>query len=247
MLEIKKLSKQIEGKSIIKSLDFSLQPGQIVALLGPNGAGKTTTIKLLMGLLNPTSGDISADSISILQNREAYLKKIGYVPDTPFFYEELKGSEFLQFTIELWGKSLYDKVHFDDLVTHLKMETFIHEPIHTYSYGMKKKLALLIALIHKPSYLIMDEPFNGLDPSTTHNLRSFLNQYASGDTAVLLSTHMLDVAEKFCTHAAIIKDGNLIVFDEMKKIMSEKEGFSLEQFFIDVINEENTDESSNLT
>jgi ABC-2 type transport system ATP-binding protein len=243
MLEIKKLSKKIEGKNIIKSLDFSIQPGQIVALLGPNGAGKTTTIKLLLGLLHPTSGDIKADSFSLLHDRKSYLKKIGYVPDSPFFYEELKGIEFLRFTIDLWGKSLYDQKHYHKLIQHLQMESFINEPIHTYSYGMKKKLALLIALIHKPNYLIMDEPFNGLDPSTTHNVKNFLNEYASGETAVLLSTHMLDVAEKFCTHAAIIKDGNLIMFDELEKIKAKNKSFSLEQFFIDAINEENNEEN----
>ncbi|MGY3316868.1 ABC-2 type transport system ATP-binding protein [Peribacillus simplex] len=236
MLEIIKLSKQIEGKNIIKSLDFTIEPGQIVALLGPNGAGKTTTIKLLLGLLNPTSGDIRADSISLLDDRKIYLKKIGYVPDDPFFYEELKGIEFLRFTIDLWGKLVYDQAHYKNLIHHLKMESFINDPIHTYSYGMKKKLSLLVSLIHKPNYLIMDEPFNGLDPSTTHNMKNFLHDYASEKTAVLLSTHMLDVAEKFCTHVAIIKDGNLIVFDDIKNIKSKNQETSLEEFFIDKIN-----------
>jgi ABC-2 type transport system ATP-binding protein len=237
MLEILKLSKQIEGKNIIKSLEFNIEPGQIVALLGPNGAGKTTTIKLLLGLLNPTSGDVKADSISILKNRTGYLKKIGYVPDEPFFYEELKGIEFVRFTIDLWDKSMYDQDYYRSLIQHLKMESFIDDPIHTYSYGMKKKLALLVALIHKPNYLIMDEPFNGLDPSTTYNLKNFLQEYASGETAILLSTHMLDVAEKFCTHVAIIKDGNLIIFDTIKNIKDENREVSLEKFFIESINE----------
>ncbi|MGG1368361.1 ABC transporter ATP-binding protein [Priestia megaterium] len=237
MLEILKLSKQIEGKNIIKSLEFNIEPGQIVALLGPNGAGKTTTIKLLLGLLNPTSGDVKADSISILENRTGYLKKIGYVPDEPFFYEELKGIEFVRFTIDLWDKSTYDQEYYRSLIQHLKMESFIDDPIHTYSYGMKKKLALLVALIHKPNYLIMDEPFNGLDPSTTYNLKNFLQEYASGETAILLSTHMLDVAEKFCTHVAIIKDGNLIIFDTIKNIKDDNREVSLEKFFIESINE----------
>lgn len=237
MLEILKLSKQIEGKNIIKSLEFNIEPGQIVALLGPNGAGKTTTIKLLLGLLNPTSGDVKADSISILENRTGYLKKIGYVPDEPFFYEELKGIEFVRFTIDLWDKSMYDQDYYRSLIQHLKMESFIDDPIHTYSYGMKKKLALLVALIHKPNYLIMDEPFNGLDPSTTYNLKNFLQEYASGETAILLSTHMLDVAEKFCTHVAIIKDGNLIIFDTIKNIKDDNREVSLEKFFIERINE----------
>ncbi|MDH2454862.1 ABC transporter ATP-binding protein (plasmid) [Priestia megaterium] len=237
MLEILKLSKQIEGKNIIKSLEFNIEPGQIVALLGPNGAGKTTTIKLLLGLLNPTSGDVKADSISILENRTGYLKKIGYVPDEPFFYEELKGIEFVRFTIDLWDKSMYDQDYYRSLIQHLKMESFIDDPIHTYSYGMKKKLALLVALIHKPNYLIMDEPFNGLDPSTTYNLKNFLQEYASGETAILLSTHMLDVAEKFCTHVAIIKDGNLIIFDTIKNIKDDNREVSLEKFFIESINE----------
>ncbi|MDQ0164055.1 ABC transporter ATP-binding protein [Aeribacillus alveayuensis] len=238
MLEIKKLSKQIEGKNIIKSLDFTIKPGQIVALLGPNGAGKTTTIKLLLGLLNPTSGDIKADSISLLEDRKNYLKKIGYVPDEPFFYEELKGIEFLRFTIDLWGNLTYDQDHYNRLIQYLKMESFINDPIYTYSYGMKKKLSLLVSLIHKPNYLIMDEPFNGLDPSTTHNIKNFLYEYSSGETAVLLSTHMLDVAEKFCTHVAIIKDGNLIIFDEIKNIKSENQVTTLEEFFIYSINKE---------
>src|SRR5699024_884671 len=122
MLEVKNISKQIEGKNIIKSLHFTIQPGQIVGLLGPNGAGKTTTIKLLLGLLSPTSGDIIADSVSLVTNKKQYLKKMGYVPDEPFFYEELKGIEFLRFTIDLWGKGLDDRDYSEKLMQHLKVD-----------------------------------------------------------------------------------------------------------------------------
>lgn len=238
MLEITRLSKQIEEKNIIKSFSLNINSGQIVALLGPNGAGKTTTIKLLLGLLNPSSGEIKADSISLLEDRKNYLKKVGYVPDEPFFYEELKGIEFLRFTIDLWGNSVYDQNHYNELIQHLKMESFINDPIYTYSYGMKKKLSILISLIHKPKYLIMDEPFNGLDPSTTHNIKNFLQKYAIDGNAVLLSTHMLDVAEKFCTHVAIINDGNLIIFDKIKNIKSKDQITTLEEFFIHSIDKE---------
>lgn len=247
MLEVKNISKQIEGKNIIKSLHFTIQPGQIVGLLGPNGAGKTTTIKLLLGLLSPTLGDIIADSVSLLTNKKQYLKKMGYVPDEPFFYEELKGIEFLRFTIDLWGKGLYDRDYSEKLMQHLKVDSFIDQPIHTYSFGMKKKLALLISLIHQPKYLMMDEPFNGLDPFTTHNIKNFLQAYATWGNGVLLSTHMLDVAEKFCTHIAIINSGNLIIFDEIKNIRSHDGDVSLEKYFIDtIIEEENREEESKI-
>src|SRR5690625_5161284 len=202
MLEIKNISKKIEDKSIVNALHIKIEAGQNVALIGPNGAGKTTTMKMIMGLITSDSGDITMAGLSKQKNNRAYLQLLGYVPDEPFFYEELKGSEFLRFTADLWDKNIYNNNRhlFEETIQKLVMGDFLEEPIHTYSLGMKQKQSLLIALLHQPRLLIMDEPLNGLDPMTVYTIKDYINDYIKKGNSVLMSTHMMDVAESFCSH-----------------------------------------------
>ncbi|MFT8872945.1 MAG: ABC transporter ATP-binding protein [Sporolactobacillus sp.] len=237
MLCVNRLTKTIGANTILHSISFQIKPGEILALIGPNGAGKTTTIKTIVGLLNPSSGDIRVNNYSIKRQREDYLRQIGYIPDNPFFYEELTGRQFLNFTIGLKGDQ--NKNIFNDgierLLITLEIRDFIDHEIHTYSLGMKKKLSLLISLISNPKYLIMDEPFNGLDPMTTFNIKNFLNDFTINNGAVLISTHMLSVAEQFCTHVAIIHKGNLVIFDSLKNLKNKNPNTNLESLFIQII------------
>lgn len=234
MLEVRNVSKMIKDKQILRNINFCLKKGQMIALLGENGAGKTTTIKLILGLLNPTKGTILVNGISIAHDRRKYLSKIGYVSDDPFFYEELTGKDFITFTAGLWGNIDMKTSYHRNLLDKLDINSYLHEPIHTYSYGMKKKLSVFISLLHQPEYVIMDEPFNGIDAKSTHNLYKVLGEFINGEKGLLLSTHMLDVAEKICTHALVIKSGEIVLFDEMNRIIKEKNK-SLEYIFLDNI------------
>lgn len=236
MLQIKNISKRIENKPIVNSLSLHIEEGQNIALLGPNGAGKTTTIKMIMGIISLDSGDISIEGHSINKNKKQYLKYLGYVPDEPFFYEELKGMEFLRFTADLREKDLFgnSKDMFEQTIEQLEMKDFLKDPIHTYSLGMKKKLALLIALIHQPKLLIMDEPLNGLDPMTVYTIKNYLNEYIKKGNSVLFSTHMMDVVENFCSHIAVIKQGTLLTHQKISDLKT-SEFKSLEKYFIDLV------------
>lgn len=236
MLKISDISKVIDDKKVIKSLSLHIKPGEIIALLGPNGAGKTTTIKLVMGMLMSDSGTISMDNFTVNEHKSEYIKKIGYVPDEPFFYEELKGAEFLRFTADLWDPTIFRKNEKEIIgnIRRLEMESFIDKPIYTYSLGMKRKLSLLIALIHQPKLLIMDEPLNGLDPMTVYTIKEYLTDYVKRGNAVLFSTHMMDVAESFCTEIAIIKEGELLIHESLET-MREKRTSSLEEYFIQLV------------
>src|SRR5690625_270301 len=209
MLEIKNISKKIEDKSIVNALHIKIEAGQNVALIGPNGAGKTTTMKMIMGLITSDSGDITMAGLSKQKNNRAYLQLLGYVPDEPFFYEELKGSEFLRFTADLWDKNLYNNNRhtFEETIQELEMGDYLEEPIHTYSLGMKKKLSLLIALIHQPRILIMDEPLNGLDPMTVYTIKNYINAYIKKGNPFLFSTHIIDIPESYSSLFAAIRKG----------------------------------------
>ena len=240
MLIIENLTKEINSKTILHSISFKISPGNIVALVGPNGAGKTTIIKSILGLLNPSSGEISIDGHSILKERKKYIEQVAYVPDNQFFYEELTGRQFLSFTRGLRGKDKQQDMsneEIEQLIELLEMRDFIDKEIHTYSLGMKKKLSLLISLISNPKYLIMDEPFNGLDPITTYSIKVFLKEFAEKEGAVLISTHLLNDVEKFCTHVAIINKGSLILFDSLNNIRKKYNNKDLESLFISSIQE----------
>src|SRR5690625_4297894 len=239
MLEIKNISKKIEDKSIVNALHIKIEAGQNVALIGPNGAGKTTTMKMIMGLITSDSDDITMAGLSKQKNNRAYLQLLGYVPDEPFVYEKLKGSEFFSFTADLWDKNLYNNNRhtFEETIQELEMGDYLEEPIHTYSLGMKKKLSLLIALIHQPRILIMDEPLNGLDPMTVYTIKNYINAYIEKGNSVLMSTHMMDVAESFCSHIAVIKKGNLLIHQSIKD-MQKNQSKTLEEYFIQLVREE---------
>lgn len=238
MLKINDISKVIDDKKVIKSLSLHIKLGEIIALLGPNGAGKTTTIKLIMGMLISDSGTITAENFTVNEHKKQYIKKIGYVPDEPFFYEELKGAEFLRFTADLWNPNIFRENEKGIIgnIRSLEMAEFIDKPIYTYSLGMKRKLSLLIALIHQPKLLIMDEPLNGLDPMTVYTIKEYLTDYVKRGNAVLFSTHMMDVAESFCTEIAIIKEGELLIHESLEK-MRGKSTDSLEKYFIQLVTE----------
>ena len=233
MLEIIDFSKSYGNKLAVDNLSFKVEPGDICAFVGHNGAGKTTTIKAIAGILDFDKGDILVDGVSIKEDPISCKKKMAYLPDNPDLYEFLKGIDYLNFICDIYEvdnrKDLIKK--YSDL---FELTGFLGNPINTYSHGMKQKLAIISALVRKPKLLLLDEPFVGLDPVSSHNLKEIMKELTKDGVCILFSTHVLEVAEKLCNKVAVIKKGKLVVFDSMKKVLKDK---SLEDLFMEQVNE----------
>lgn len=192
---------------------FSLHvlPGEIVGLLGPNGAGKTTTVKMLMGMMRPTYGEIRVFGADCFEDRVEVQRRVGYLPDEPNFQSHLRGIELLEFVGRVRGVSPDDLQRgIDEVGGKLAMTEDLGEFAANYSKGMKKKLAFMMALLHRPEVLIMDEPTNGLDPVATRSFLQIVRERAAAGTAILYSTHLLDQAEKLCDRCEIMHRGRNI-------------------------------------
>ena len=234
MLEFKNFSKKYGNKKAVNNLNLIIEEGDIYAFVGHNWAGKTTTLKAAAGILPFEEGDILIDGISILNNPILCKSKIAYLPDNPDLYEFLKGIDYLNFICDIYGvnddrEDLIKK--YSDL---FQLTGFLGNTINTYSHGMKQKLAIISSLIHKPKLLLLDEPFVGLDPESTHNLKEIMKEITKEGTAIFFSTHVLEVAEKLCNKVAVIKNGKLVISGEMKKVLKDK---SLEDVFMEKIHE----------
>ena len=234
MLELINYSKSYGNKIAVDNLSFKVESGDICAFVGPNGAGKTTTLKSICGILDFDKGDILIDGSSIKKDPIECKKKIAYLPDNPDLYEFLKGIDYLNFICDIYevGEERKDLIKkYGDL---FELTGFLGNTINTYSHGMKQKLAIISALIHKPRLLLLDEPFVGLDPVSSHNLKEIMKELTKDGVAILFSTHVLEVAEKLCNKVAVIKKGKLVVFDSMKKVIKDK---SLEDLFMEKVHE----------
>ncbi len=205
------LGKTFSGAVALDGLDFELHAGEVVGLLGPNGAGKTTTLKLLLGLLRPSQGHARILGLDCTHDSQRVKERIGFTADEPQFYDFLTGRETLDFVISVRGldpvaawAALAETVEVLDFVSQLA------ELTASYSHGMKKKLSLLCALLHRPRVLLLDEPTNGLDPTTALRVRELLRREADAGAAVLLSTHMLDMADRMCDRILVLDRGRKI-------------------------------------
>lgn len=234
MLEFKNFTKNYGNKKAVDNLNLIIEEGDIYAFVGHNGAGKTTTLKAAAGILPFEKGDILIDGISILSNPILCKSKIAYLPDNPDLYDFLKGIDYINFICDMYEvKENREKIikKYSDL---FGMTGFLGNTINTYSHGMKQKLAIISSLVHSPKLLLLDEPFVGLDPESTHNLKEIMKELTKDGTAIFFSTHVLDVAEKLCNKVAVIKNGKLIISGDMKKILKDK---SLEDVFMEKIHE----------
>ena len=231
MLEIKNLTKKYDSKVAVDNLSLKVEAGQICAFIGHNGAGKTTTLKAIAGIIEFDEGEILVDGINIVSSPIEAKQKMAYLPDNPDLYEHLKGIDYLNFIANVYkvGKEERQK-SIEEYAKRLEIYNNLKAPISSYSHGMKQKLALVSALIHKPKLLLLDEPFVGLDPISSHEFKEIMNEFVKNGSAIFYSTHVLEVAEKICTHVAIIKQGKLITHGEMKKVRGLK---SLESLFLE--------------
>ena len=234
------LSKRYGDFDAVADVTLEIPRGEIFAFVGPNGAGKTTTIRMLTGILQSTGGTASVDGFDCFRQRVEVMRRVGYLPDEPIFYNYLRGSEVVRFVGEMHGLT-WDQIHRkrEELIERLGLGDAMEEFAVNYSKGMKKKLALVCALLHEPDVLILDEPTNGLDPATTRTLHVVLRERVEAGATVFFSTHLLDQAEKLCHRVGIIDKGRLTAVGSLEELRSSlAEGGSLEEIFFAVTSEE---------
>ncbi len=216
MILMTDVNKRYGNKLAVKNLNLDIPAGELFAFLGPNGAGKTTTIKMMCGLLFPTTGTVRVGGFHFATQGDEARKLISYVPDQPFLYEKLTGREFLQFTADLYGMSSEDsRIRINDVIELFHLNEFVDTLTERYSHGMRQRTVFAAALLHNPKLLIADEPTVGLDPKSIRELKILLRQLANSGTTVFLSTHTLDIAEELADRVAVIHNGELIACDSV--------------------------------
>ncbi|MFP3819332.1 MULTISPECIES: ABC transporter ATP-binding protein [Bacillus] len=209
MIKLKNIQKSYGEKQVLKDISFEVKKGSIYALLGTNGVGKTTTLKIISGLLNPTSGCVMIDDKEMDSEREGQISAdIGFVPDHAFLYEYLTGVEYLRFTAEMFQvPTQRANDYIENMLETLKLSKDGNQLIKSYSHGMKQKLSIAAALIHQPKILILDEPLTGIDLISGKTIRMLLREYVKKGNTVLLSTHLLELAHSLCDTIGIIHEG----------------------------------------
>jgi len=236
MIEIKDLRKSYGDFEALKGIDFSLGEGEIYSLLGSNGAGKTTLIKILTGLLRPSSGTAKIDGRSARHNKKIR-SRFGYMPEHPDLYEKLTGEEFLHMMGSLKGVDediLCQKI--EGFSQDLEITGHIHKEMGGYSKGMKQKILFMNAVLNDPPNLILDEPTNSLDPRFSQNIKSRIKELASRGKCILMSTHITPVAEDVADKVGIIERGRLVAEGTVNELKRKTGSDNLEQVFIEVVN-----------
>lgn len=237
MLSIKDFTKCYKGdKPAVENVNIEVKEGDIFGFIGHNGAGKTTTIKAVVGILNFDCGEILIDGMSIKDKPIECKKLIAYIPDNPELYDSLTGIQYLNFYADIYKVPKEDR---EKLITlygdKFEITKSLGDLISSYSHGMKQKLAIISALIHKPKLLILDEPFVGLDPKAAHTLKEIMKEICEGGGAIFFSTHVLEVAEKLCNKVAIIKSGKIVANGKVNEVIGDN---SLEEIFMELIKDE---------
>jgi ABC-2 type transport system ATP-binding protein len=234
MISIQGVTKNYGRKVAVDNLSLEIAAGEFFAVLGPNGAGKTTTIKMIAGLLRPTSGRILVGGCDVQIDPIAAKKACAYVPDQPFLYDKLSGIEFMNFIADLYGVDGAERQkEIDRLVELFGMKDFVRELTESYSHGMKQRLVLAATLLHKPKVIMVDEPLVGLDPHTARLVKQVFREQARSGTSIFMSTHVLSVAEDFADRIGIMLQGKIVALgklDELRK-QAQLEGRLEDVFF----------------
>lgn len=233
MLVIQNLSKTYKGgKKAVSGLSLEIEAGDIYGFIGHNGAGKTTTIKAVAGILDFEEGDILVDGLSVKKQPLECKKKIAYIPDNPDLYEYLTGIQYLNFMADIFQVPKEEREkQIGKYADIFELTASLGDLISSYSHGMKQKLAIISALIHRPKLMILDEPFVGLDPKASVLLKDIMREMCADGAAIFFSTHVLEVAEKLCNKVAIIKQGTLVVAGKTQDVVQDK---SLEDLFMEI-------------
>jgi ABC-2 type transport system ATP-binding protein len=235
LIETRNLVKRYGDKIAVDNVSLQVQGGEVFGFLGPNGAGKTTTIKMIVGLLQPTSGTIHVAGVDVQAQPLIAKASCGYVPDTPNLYAKLTARELLRFVGDLYNLDRRQVVQrTEELLRVLDLTAAADDTVDSYSHGMQQKASLASALMHDPRVLVLDEPTVGLDPKSARLIKDLLRQMADRGAAVFLSTHILEIAERMCDRIGIINKGQLVAVGTMTELRSlGKAGeVSLEDIFL---------------
>jgi ABC-2 type transport system ATP-binding protein len=220
-VELKGVSKRYNEIVAVNNIDLSIEKGEIFALLGPNGSGKSTTLKMLLGLVQPDSGSVNVLGLDVQKDPVAVKQQVGYVPESPNIYEFLTGIEYLDFIADIYGVPTAEKKQrITEYLKALQLEGREGDMINSYSDGMKKKISLISAFLHKPKLLILDEPLNALDPRSAKLVKDFLHELKAQGVTTIMSTHVLEIAEALCDRIGIMYQGNILALGNMNELRS---------------------------
>jgi ABC-2 type transport system ATP-binding protein len=218
-VELKNVTKRYSEIVAVDNLTLSILPGEVFGILGPNGSGKSTTMKMLMGLVQPDAGSVNVLGLDVKQSAVEVKRLVGYAPESPHLYEFLTGIEFLDFIGDIYGMDAAEKkTRINEYLKALQLEGREGDMISSYSTGMKQKIALIAAFLHKPKLLILDEPLNGLDPRSARIVKDFLQQLKPHGVTTIMSTHILEIAQAVCDRIGIMYQGKILALGNMGEL-----------------------------
>lgn len=240
MIKFKNVSKTY-NKSVkaVNDISFNVKGGEIVGFIGPNGSGKTTTMKMITGIIKPDCGKITVNGFNVREDPIKAKESIGYIADSPDMFLRLKGNEFLELISDIYHVPTDErKKRISELTEKFGLSDVLSSPMMSYSHGMRQKMMVTAALVHKPPVWILDEPMVGLDPKSAFELKQLMRDHAKDGNAVFFSTHVLEVAEKLCDRVIIIKKGNILYDGKLEELESKNKNDSLEKIFLELTENE---------
>jgi ABC-2 type transport system ATP-binding protein len=247
VISLKSLTKRYGKFVAVDNLDLEVPGGELFGFLGPNGAGKTTTLRMIAGILLPTSGTVRLGGFDVARNPMEAKARLGFIPDRPYIYEKLTGTEFLRFVAGLYGISGKELEHrIGELLELFDLSDWGDSVVESYSHGMRQKLIISSAFIHKPAVIIVDEPMVGLDPKAARTLKDLFREYVQRGNTIMMSTHTLEVAESLCDRIAIIQAGKIRAIGTMEELRTQATtgAAGLETIFLRLTGEQSARQAS---
>lgn len=238
MIKIKQISKKIKDNFVLENIEFEVKDKEILGLVGPNGAGKTTLLNIIAGIWPQDTGDVEIDGISVTEGKEDLRQEIGYIPDVPFLYPKLTGREFLSFVGTLYkldSQKLNQKI--SELEKALELSFWLDELMEGYPRGIRQKVTIAATLLHSPKILLLDEPLANLDPKSSRLVKEILQNMAKAGASILLSTHILEIAEKLCQRIVVIHKGKKIAEGSIQELreLAKSPSSNLEEIFLQLV------------